>query len=106
MSGRSKRIIRDRIAARVLNGDITLSQGQSILKAAGASYKGQKAKPAAAKSAAPPQRDTAGTDMLYKSYGPGLTGTQRNYLEIYHTHSNGAVREAAYKAAFPEEKKP
>ena len=101
MSGRSKKKFRDYIAGRVLARKISPEEGRRVLAAAGIPVKGRATGRMAAKSAAPPQRTAAGTDMLHKSRGPGLTAQQRSYLEIYDMHSSPAVREAAYQAAYP-----
>lgn len=101
MSGRTKQKIRNRLAARVLNREVTLQEARRALAAAGIPVKGA-APAAAAKSAAPAQQATPAADTLYKSRQPGLTAQQRSYLEIYDTHSAPAVREAAYRAAYPE----
>jgi len=101
MSSRKKRIIRDRIAKQVMKKKCTPDEGRRALAAAGIPVKGRKAAPVAAKSAAPQQRAMAGTDMVYKGR-EGLTPQQRNYLEIYDTHSSPAEREAAFQAAYPK----
>ena len=100
MSSRQKRIIRDRVAARVLNGDITLYEGQSALKAAGVKVKGQKAATAAAKSSPPPQAAGIASGTVYKSYGAGLTAQQPIGVEPYTDYSSPAIREGAFQAAF------
>jgi hypothetical protein len=101
VSSRRKRIIRDQIAARVLNGEITPYEGRSAMKAAGVPVKGRKAAAGAAKSAAPPQRTAAGPDMVFKAGQAGLTARQQVALETYYTSCDPAAREAAFQAAYP-----
>ena len=96
MSSRSKQKIRNRLYKRVLDKKVTPHEARGALAAAGFPVKGQKAAPAAAKSAPAPRPPARTADTVYKSSGAALTPQQ----QIYAHHSTPAIREAAFQAAY------
>jgi hypothetical protein len=96
-----KKKLRNKLAGRVLAKKITPAEARRALAAAGIPVKGQMAAAAAAKSATAPPTTTAGTGVVFKSYGRAPAAEPPSLTEVYAGHSDPQLREG-FNAAYAQ----